>query len=485
MTASGAERESFDGSSNRYRHLERHRVDLLPRYDRANGWHQILGPPPEANRLRGDVRCDHLVIGGGYSGLAAARRLAELDPAASIVLVEGDRIGNNAAGRSSGFAIDHAHDLRAKNFADQTDTATDTAKATAKATAKRTVAMNRAGLDYLDQTITANGIDCGWVREGKYHAAATDRGERMLGHFAASLDAMDEDHRRVEADECRELFATDYYRSAIHAPHSYLVQPAAMVRGLAATMPENVTVFEESMVIGVDWGQPRLTHTVRTASGSISAPVVVLATNGFTEGFGFLRRHLIPLITWGSMTRRLTAEESAELGGAPSYGIIAAHPAGTSVRRVRPDAPAGRVGGIDEDRIVVRNIFSFSRRSDFVTRKDWAAKTHRRSFEARWPGLADVPFEYSWGGALSLSRNGEPVFGLLRHGVYGSVVHNGVGIARGTISGKLLAELIMGEDSELLRQMQAKGRPNRNLPFQSLGVRINARARRLIAGAEE
>ncbi len=435
-------------------------VDLLPRYDRSNGWLEMLPPLAEPTVLTGDVTADHVVIGGGYSGLAVARRLAELDPSASIVLIEGDRIGNNAAGHSSGFAIDHAHNLRAKGFAD------------AVAEAKAAIALNRAGLDWLGDTIEANGIDCQWVQEGKYHAAATDRGERMLAGFAESLDAIDEDHRRLDGAECAEVFGTTYYRAAIHAPHSFLVQPAAMVRGLADTMPNNVTVFEGSMVTEARFGPP---HVVRTDRGSVTAPTMVLANNGFIEGFGFLRHHLIPLITWGSVTRELTAEESARIGGAPSYGIIAAHPAGTSVRRVTTP----------NNRIVVRNIFSFSRRSDFVTRKDWAARTHRKAFERRWPSLADGPFEHSWGGALSLSRNGEPVFGELAPGVYGSVVHNGVGIARGTISGKLLAELIMGEESDHLAQMLAKGRPDRGLPFQNLGVRINARARRLIAGREE
>ena len=441
-------------------------ISLAPVYDNNNGWHEILPPLAEATVLTGDVTCDYLVIGGGYSGLAVTRRLAELNPAASVLLVEGDRIGNNAAGRSSGFAIDHAHNLRAKSFAD------------AKAAAIAGVTMNRAGLDYLDKIITTNNIDCQWVKEGKYHAAATDRGDRMLDHFAQSLDAIDEDYSMIGASECEAIFGTTYYRKALHAPHSYLVQPAALVRGLAATMPENVSVYENSMVTSVEYGSPsavRSNHTVHTDRGSATAPIVVLATNGFTEGFGFLRQHLIPLITWGSMTRELTDDESSRIGGAGSYGIIAAHPAGTSVRRtVTPN-----------NRLLVRNIYSFSKRSDFTSRAEWAAKTHRKAFERRWPALSDVPFEFSWGGALSLSRNGEPVFGKLRPNVYGTVVHNGVGIARGTISGKLLAEMIMGQDSELLQAMLAKGRPNKNLPFQDLGVRINARARRLIAGREE
>ncbi|RZV40995.1 MAG: FAD-binding oxidoreductase [Acidimicrobiales bacterium] len=440
--------------------MSTHRVDLLPVYDQSNGWHEILEPLQEATTLTGDIEVDYLVIGGGYSGLAVARRLAELDPSATIALIDGDRIGNNAAGRSSGFAIDHAHNLRAKGFAD------------AKKAAQDAIAMNRAGLDWLESTIARNNIDCQWVREGKYHAAATTRGERMLGQFAESLDSIDEDYHLVDADECAAVFGTSYYRRALHAPHSYLCQPAAMVRGLAATMPENVSVYEDSMVTSVDYGPP---HTVHTNRGSAKAPVLVLATNGFTEGFGFLQKRLIPLITWGSMTRELTDEEAALIGGEPSYGIIAAHPAGTSVRRVTTP----------HNRILVRNIFSFSKRSDFIGRKRWAAKTHRTSFVNRWPELEHLPFEHSWGGALSLSRNGAPVFGELRPGVYGSVVHNGVGIARGTISGKLLAEMILGEGSELLQQMLVKDRPNQNLPFQDLGVRINARARRLIAGREE
>ena len=101
--------------------------------------------------------------------------------------------------------------------------------------------------------------------------------------------------------------------------------------------------------------------------------------------------------------------------------------------------------------------------------------------------LADVPFEFTWGGALSLTRNGAPVFGELRDGVWGTVVHNGVGIAKGTISGKLLAEKMCGHESDSIALMDSKGRPSRNYPepFNSWGVRLNARWRRSQAGLEE
>ena len=65
------------------------KVTILPDYDRQNAWLEILAPLDEPNVLSGEVAADYAVIGGGYGGLAVARRLAELDPGASIVLIEG------------------------------------------------------------------------------------------------------------------------------------------------------------------------------------------------------------------------------------------------------------------------------------------------------------------------------------------------------------------------------------------------------------
>ena len=137
------------------------RVSILPSYDNQNGWLEILAPQPEPTVLTADVEADFVVIGAGYGGLAAARRLAELNPDRSIVLLEADRLGNNAAGRCSGFIIDHAHNIRAKGFADDT------------ANAKRGIALHRAGLDWLDEIVHREGIECDWRREGKVHAAAS------------------------------------------------------------------------------------------------------------------------------------------------------------------------------------------------------------------------------------------------------------------------------------------------------------------------
>jgi len=433
-------------------------VSLRPTYDRGNGWLEILGPQPQPVVLIGDLDADHVVIGAGYGGLAAARRLAELDPSASVVLIEADRVGNNAAGRCSGFIIDHAHNIRAKGFADDTENA------------KRQIALNRAGVDWLDEIVHREGIECDWRREGKIHAAASAKGEETLAGFAESLDAVDEEYLVYDGAELKRRFGTDFYRSGLHAPHSILVQPAELVIGLANSMPENVQVFESSMVTDVDFGPP---HTIRTASGSVRSPSLVIAANGFGEGFGLFKNSLIPLITWGSMTRPLSDDEVAALGGQENYGIIPAHPAGTTVRR-RPD-----------NRILIRNQYTFSRRSSVTKGLAAVKRIHEKSFRNRYPMLENVEFEYSWGGALALSRNGEGVCGSVADGVWATMAYQGTGMAKGTISGKYLAEHMLGDDDPLMGLVA--GAPSRNFPdpFNRWGVRMNSRWRRWQAGLEE
>src|SRR5262245_53895944 len=94
------------------------RIAVPPPHDEptVSGWYAIAGPEFPLVPHQGDTSCDCLVIGGGWMGLHAARRFAELRPDAKVVLVDGGRIGNNASGRCMGFAIDLAHNPRKSDF---------------------------------------------------------------------------------------------------------------------------------------------------------------------------------------------------------------------------------------------------------------------------------------------------------------------------------------------------------------------------------
>lgn len=86
---------------------------------------------------------------------------------------------------------------------------------------------------------------------------------------------------------------------------------------------------------------------------------------------------------------------------------------------------------------------------------------HRRSLTARFPELADIGFEFSWGGVVGVTANEVPYFGQIMPGVYLSAGCNGVGVSLATISGALLADLAAGSDCSLLRDMESIRTPAR------------------------
>ena len=136
---------------------------------------------------------------------------------------------------------------------------------------------------------------------------------------------------------------------------------------------------------------------------------------------------------------------------------------------------------------MIRSIYAYARGHNPTEQQRLRArKKHEQSFRNRFPMLEKVELEYSWGGSLCLSGNANPIFGKLRARVFASLCHNGVGVARGSACGKLIAEEVAGKESELLLMMRNSGRPNKTLPawLLAIGAPINLAKRRAAAGLE-
>lgn len=425
------------------------RIDKLPKDDDSNGWYNILPPPPAARRVTGAQRFDYVVVGAGFAGLAAARRLAEHLPETEIALIEAERVGYGASGRNSGFVIDLPHNVSVSDHAKVVELG------------RREMRLNKLAIDWLSDLVEKNQIQCQWSRRGKVHAAVEDKGVRDLENFRRSLDRVEAGYTKLDSKALQAKLGTSYYRAGIHTPGCVLMQPAALTRGLGATMPENVRLFEESPVVEVDYG-PEITLTC--PEGSVRTKQLLLATNGFTMGFGFQKNRLIPVMTFGSLTRPLTETEQLALGGEPDWGVIPGEHLGTTLRYTQ------------DHRLLIRNTFAYT--PDFAYGRTGLArmrKLHEASFKARFPMLPEVGFEHTWGGVLVFSRNGAPCFGKLADNVWSAVCQNGVGAAKGTYQGRLLADLIVGAESDYLRDMLAHDRPAANIPQPFLGLGVRAR----------
>lgn len=422
----------------------------LPQTDGESGWYDLLLPPEPAQRLQGDQSADWIVLGAGLAGLAAARRLAELAPHASIALIEARRVGEGAAGRNSGFLIDLPHDLTSHSYTGGQDLD------------RQQIRLNRSAIEFLRGIVQRHGIDCDWREQGKLHGAVEERGIKALKEFSHCLTALGEPFTELDAADMKRITGTSFYRAGMHAPGCVLVQPAALVRGLARTLPENVTLYEDSPVRDIELGPP---HCMTTAEGRLRAPKLVMANNAYASqlpGLG-LKGRVLPVYTFASLTRPMSEAESRALGGEADWALIPADPMGTTLRRLA------------NGRICVRNCFAYlpSLKAGDATLAR-VQRAHRRSFQRRFPMLEGMEFTHTWGGALCLSRNGGVPFGQLAPGVFSAICQNGLGLTRGTLSGKLIAEFALGEQSDELSILLKQPWPCRNPPEPLLGLGVRS-----------
>jgi len=416
---------------------------MVHRDDAHCGWLALLGTLPPANPAGGDLQADYVVIGAGYTGVAAARRLAELQPNTKVLLLDGQRVGEGTSGRNSGFIIDLPHNVDAQDLNDQEAN-------------RRVQRLNLAAIAELRGLVERHGIACDWHEGPKIHAAAEPAGEAELDRLTASLRRMGVSFEEPDGDALAQLLGTGWYRRGVTTGGCITVQPAALIRGLAASLPANVALHENSPVTSLHPASDGWELTL--PQGRVRAGKVVLATDALARALGLLRDRLVPIYTYASLSKLLP-----DLPGAERWALLPAHKAGTTLRRLA------------DGRVLVRNSFRYG--GDFRCSEDQLAAVRRRhedGFHARWP-RARAEFEWTWGGVIGFTLNGAPFFGELQPGLFALVGSNGVGLAKGTIGGKLLAEKLLGQDSDLLRDMQAYPSPSRLPPEPFLGIGASLR----------
>src|SRR5262249_43823298 len=236
------------------------RVRRLPADDDTCAWIQALPPLPPARRLGGTESADCIVLGAGFTGLAAPRRLATQRPSWRVVVLEAQRVGGGASGRNSGFVVDVAHWQPRLGVEGN----------------QRLVRLARFGIAILRELVEAHGIECAWSELGRLHGAVGPIGQRHLDQMAAGLDALQEPYQRLDTDGVAAITGSRFWGGALHTPGTVLVQPAALVRALAATLPPGVTLFEQSPVRSIE-GR----FVVTAGDGQARAPRLLVTVNGF------------------------------------------------------------------------------------------------------------------------------------------------------------------------------------------------------------
>jgi glycine/D-amino acid oxidase-like deaminating enzyme len=443
-------------------------VARIPIHTGPAGWNSILPTAAPRPKLTGDQSCDIAIVGAGFAGLSAARRLLELDPALSVAVVDAGRVAESSAGRNSGFMIDLPHELTSSDYA-----------GAGEAHDRTLTRLNRHAIDFAEAACADYGIPEGtFQRSGKINGAASVVGEAANLSYANHLKVLGEPHELLDAKAMHAVTGSSYYAGGLYTPGTAMLQPAAYIRGLAQGLERRgVRVFEASPVTGFE--STGSGWVLATPTGRLGASKVILANNGHLESFGFKAGRLMHIMLNACMTEEIGPEDLRKLGGQETWGLTPSDPMGCTVRRI-----STAQGG---NRIVIRQG-GYYRPKMTTSAADLARVTARMrtKFDARFPQLRQVPFAYAWSGHLCLTRNAVSVMRELEPGLFSACVQNGLGTTRGTLTGIGAAELALRQDSEITRFFTAEAEPTRlpPHPFDTIGANAYLRFKEWQARAE-
>jgi glycine/D-amino acid oxidase-like deaminating enzyme len=381
-----------------------------------------------SEELVATLKADVCVVGGGYTGLWTALRLAELEPGASIVLVEADICGGGPSGRNGGFAL---------SWWPKVETLV---KRLGEEEAFRLVRVSAAAVDELGAFCEREGIDAHFRRGGwLWTATSPAQLGSWDGAVAAAARAGERPFELLSAEEAQRRTGSPVHLGAAYEAGAATVQPALLARGLRrVALAHGVKIFERSPMVELD----RDRGVVRTPSGSVEAGAVVLATGAWLAAVPELRRAIVAvssdMVATAPMPERL--EEAGWTGGESISNCR------LMVHYYRTTAD-GRIafgqGGH-------RHAFGGRVEDGFFAHGDSAERQLRRDLVRLVPYADGVEVTHCWGGPIDRTADGAPIFGRLPGAisvVYG-VGYSGNGVAPSLTAGRVLASSVLGRDDE-------------------------------------
>ena len=392
-------------------------------------WFDTLpGPLVPRPALTGDIRCDIAIVGAGFTGLWTAYYLKKAEPSLAVVVVEREIAGFGASGRNGGWC--------------HPSLPVDLETLEREAGRDMALAMPRVMFNTVDEVgrvAAEEGIDAHYHQGGMFSLATAPEQLRRTREEAEYWErwGFGDEVRWLDAGEVAEDIRVHGCLGGTLTAHSAVVQPAALVRGLAdAAERHGVTIHEGSLVR--EFG-PR---TVRTAAGTIHADYVVRATEGYTTGFSGQHRRFIPIYSLMIATEPLPDEIWKQIG----WSSRATFGDGRHLYIYAARTPDGRIaiGGRGAP-----YHYGSSVRPDFETVPEVFEKL-RRVLVGFFPMLADVRITHQWGGPLAIPRDWHPSVGLDRAtGIAWAGGYVGDGVATSNLCGRILADLLLERQTDL------------------------------------
>ncbi len=391
-------------------------------FERRPYWHATMPPLPDRRDRPLPESVDVLVVGGGYTGITAARELARRG--ASVSLVEAETLGFGGSTRNGGI-VHPGYKWGPRALVDRygEDTGRELFRETLDAYA------------LVKRLIADEAIDCEFRERGYLDLAFAPSHADDLRASAESLVSFGVEASFVPRERLREEIGSDVYHGGLVVPGSGLLHPGKYFGGLVASAERAGADLHEGVRARTVRRQADGRMVVETNRGAIVARDVVVGTNGYTDGLvPSLRRRIIPIGSYIIATEPLPEELAAEL------------------------SPKGRAF-FDTKNFLFYWHVSTDRRMVFGGRASFlpttvdrtAAILHRGMLEVH-PQLAGYRVDYAWGGNVGFTFDRMPHVGR-KDGVTYAMGCCGTGVALMTGLGTAVGGWLSGDPAPALSRL--------------------------------
>ncbi len=428
--------------------------------DQGCAWINQLSKRQNIQTVLKNEDCDWLIVGAGYTGLSAARKLSQLHPEKKIILVDAQFAGEGASGRNSGYLVDttlndgFTSNKELTNYKNKTD-------------------IYKLGIDTLKRFIKEHQVDCDWNDSGKYFASSNYEDKKILQNFSKILSKLGFEHNLLSKDELTQRLGTSFYNIGLYTKGGVLLHPGKLVRAMIDVLPSNVILYENSTL--EKWKNTKESIICKFKNATITTKKIIFCTNGFLRSLGIKTNYNFPLTLTASMTRPLNEKEFRSLKEPKEWGVLPVKAMGATIRMTK------------DRRILIRNtaeVHNPFKMTDTELKK--RSTNQKTGIRKRFPTLPNNIIESSWSGIVSRTRNSSQIFDKINENIYVAGCYNGSGIGVGTLFGEQIAIKASGESSIEINTINNRRKPTwlPPQPFLNMGVKLRLIYERLKANTE-
>ncbi|MFE5482795.1 NAD(P)/FAD-dependent oxidoreductase [Streptomyces sp. NPDC056527] len=415
-------------------------------YSTFSGW--VDRPADALPALAEDLACDVAVVGGGLGGMVTALRLAERGQ--DVVLLEAEFCGHGSSSRNAGqLASAPGGDLQLLNLM-------------YRKKMPGMVRLSENAARFVEHLIDSHDIDCDYEPVGNCFVAVS-RGQ--MGRVRRVARILRRVGGHVEVGTSAELGIPPGFVGGMREVVGGTMNPGKFTRGIrTALLASSARVFEGTKVTDVTRDDGGV--VLSTPHGAVRANKVVLATNAFAGEWEITPRNLsVPIWIIEAETEPIDDERLAALGWTSRSGVVTQH------------------NIMENYHLTSRNTIVFGvRRLERGTTFPLPAKAPdpglvdelAKGFARRFPALADLAVERTWGGWIAITSSFLPLAGQVGDNTFYSIACNGHGLAQAPYVGSLIADMIIDghRHEDLERVWTRRSRFPRAMMLGRLGVRM-------------